>query len=467
MSFRKDAEELKKTPEFIKVAYDASGRPIGVKPANGNDIPEKVETPSTRIVAQTVHYDTKLIGQWLGVINQNMHVLREQINILENPNEKILSIVEEAIAKNMIFVSTQIDLVNKELQNYKILSNSVMEQLNLVNENFSLLRKEISDNQHVSRAIIAEIEFVKNEVRNPKVPEEIINMLNSMNENFEILRSRVMEISRETIQMNSQLSKKLVEVATKEDLSNIDAKFNDVATKDDVSNVYLKFNDVATKENISSIDAKFNYVATKNDLLNIYEQFSDLPTREDLDMVISGFISKQELRDVKTELEELINKNAINKDELISDLIKKMKLLKKTKKRKAKKLVKRKIKKIRKKKTKTILKSTIRKFLAKKFGLNEDERVLVVTDHKMEKIGNKVYETCRKISENTVFLVMEKSDRPGQEPEDSVAEAMKNTDRIIGITFYTLKKTDALRNAVEVGVKACVLSKNLKFTLVK
>jgi len=402
MNFRKDEEELKKSSDFIKVAYDKYGNPIGVRPVNGDEIPEEKPEKSSRIVSQALHYDTKLIGQWLGVINQNMHILKDQINLLENPNGKIMPLVEEAISKNIIFVNKQIDLMNKELQNYKVLSNSVLEQLNLINENFSLLRKEIGDNGHISMELIAEMGIVKNEVRNIQIPTEIIGMLNSLNENFEILRSRAMEMSRETVQMNDQLNRKLDGIATE----------------------------------------------------------------EDLDMVISGFISKQEFHETKNELEELIKKTAINKDELISELVAKLKV-RKAKRRKMKKIVKKKIRKIRKKRTITVKKSAIRRFLLRKFDLNENERVLVITDHKMEKIGNKVYETCRKINENTVFVVMERMKKPREEPEDSVAEAMKNTDAIIGITWYTLKKTVALRNAVELGARACLISKNLKFSVAK
>ena len=424
MNFRKDIEELKNSPEFIKVAYDKFGNPIGVRPANGSEVAdEKLEKPSTKVNVQTLHYDTKMIGQWLGVINQNMHTLREQIVLLENPTDKFMPILQDSISKNMDFTNKQIDLMSRELQNYRILSNSIMEQLNLVNENFSLLRKEISDNSYISRQIIAEMDMIKNEVRNSNSPSsEIINMLNSMNENFEILRSRVMEINRETAEMNNQLIRKLSNVASKEDVSNINDKFSEMATK------------------------------------------------EDLDMVISGFISKQEFHEVNNELKEMIMKGKIDKEELVSELMKKMKSLMKKPKRKirAKKIVKKKIvRKIRKKRTKTILKSTIRKFLLRKFNLTENERVLVVTDKKMEKIGNKIYETCRKINENTVFLVMEDMKRAGQEPEDSVSEAMKNTDAVIGITFYTLKKTDALRNAVEMGARACLMSKSMKFSVVK
>ena len=465
MNFRKDIEELKNSPEFIKVAYDKYGNPIGVRPANGHDITEeKSEKPSTKMNVQTLHYDTKMIGQWLGVINQNMHTLREQIALLENPTDKFTIILQDAISKNMDFTSKQIDLMSRELQNYKILSNSIMDQLNLVNENFSLLRKEISDNSYISRQIIAEMDMIKNEVRNSNSPSsEIINMLNSMNENFEILRSRVMEISRETAEMNNQLIRKLSDVVSTEDISSIYDKFSEMATKRDISELSAKVSNMDTSED-------FSEMATKKDISDLVTKFSDLSTKEDLDMVISGFISKQEFHEVNNELKEMIMKGKIDKDELVSELMNKIKLLLKKPKRKirAKKIVKKKIvRKIRKKRTKTILKSTIRKFLLRKFNLTENERVLVVTDKKMEKIGNKIYETCRKINESTVFLVMENMKKSGQEPEDSVSEAMKNTDAIIGVTFYTLKKTDALRNAVELGARACLISKSMKFSVAK
>jgi len=423
MNFRKNAEELKNTPEFIKVAYDKYGNPIGVRPVNGDEIPAKeIEKPFAKMSVQTLHYDTKIIGQWLGVINQNLQTLREEIDLLESPTAKLIPILEDAISKNMEITNKQIDLVNKELQNYKILNNSILEQLNLVNENFSLLRKEISDNNYISRQLIAEFDTVKNEVRNSSTPSiEIINMLSSLNENFEILRSRVMEINRETIGMNDKINEKLDNAATKDDVSHLNAKFFDLATK------------------------------------------------EDLDMVISGFISKQEFHEARSELVDLINRTAMNKDELVSELMEKLKTIKRSKRKsRTQKIVKKKMaKKIRKKKIKMISKVIIKKMLLRKFGLTGTERVLVVTDKKMERIGNKVYEACRSINENTVFMVMANMKKTDEEPEDSVSEAMKNTDAIIGVTYHTLKKTGALRNAIELGARAFLMSKSLKFTLVK
>lgn len=454
MSFRKDAEELNGSPEFIKVAYDKYGNPIGVRPVDGREVPDGDNGKSVPTVsAQTLHYDTKMIGQWLGVINQNMHTIREDIKLLENPNSKLMPILQETIAKNMEFTNRQIDLMNKELQNYKVLSNSIVEQLNLVNENFSLLRKEISDSNLVSRQIIAEVDLIKGEIRSSKNPStEMINMLNAMNENFEILRSRVMEMSRETAEMNNKLNQKLSSVPSKQDFVDMTEKLSSVPTKQDFVAIEGKMSELPTKEDVSYLSLKL----------------SDMASKEDLDMVISGFISKQEFYTATTELQDLINKNAIDKDELISELVEKIKSARRVKRRIRKKVAKKKIvRKIRKKRTRTMAKSTIRKFLLRKFGLNENERVLVVTDKKMEKIGNKVYETCRKINESTVFVVMENMKKSGAEPEDSVSEAMKNTDAIIGVTYYTLKKTNSLKQAVQLGARAFVMSKNLKFSLVK
>src|SRR5271157_2942814 len=110
MSFRKEAEESNASSEFIKVAYDKYGNPIGVRRVNGPDVSdEKNEKYVPTVAAQTSHYDTKMIGQWLGVINQNMHTIREDIRLLENPNSKLMPILQETIAKNMEFTNRQID----------------------------------------------------------------------------------------------------------------------------------------------------------------------------------------------------------------------------------------------------------------------------------------------------------------------------------------------------------------------
>src|SRR4030042_450852 len=71
------------------------------------------------------------------------------------------------------------------------------------------------------------------------------------------------------------------------------------------------------------------------------------------------------------------------------------------------------------------------------------EKVSIVTDRKLLKIGQALYDACREINFDTVLIVMEPTGRDGAEPPAVVANAMKASSIVIAPTFYSLTHTKA------------------------
>jgi len=95
------------------------------------------------------------------------------------------------------------------------------------------------------------------------------------------------------------------------------------------------------------------------------------------------------------------------------------------------------------------------------------EKVLVVTDRKMLKIGKVLYDASRKINLETTLMVMEPTTRDGEEPPKAVAEAMKCLDVVILATYHSLSHTKARRQACEAGARIASMPRITEFSLTK
>jgi len=95
------------------------------------------------------------------------------------------------------------------------------------------------------------------------------------------------------------------------------------------------------------------------------------------------------------------------------------------------------------------------------------ERVLIVTDTKMLKFGKMIYDSSRKINLETTLMVMEPRSRPGEEPPDSVAQAMKFSDVVIAPTFHSITHTKAVGDAIKSGARVATMPGVDKFSFEK
>ena len=92
------------------------------------------------------------------------------------------------------------------------------------------------------------------------------------------------------------------------------------------------------------------------------------------------------------------------------------------------------------------------------------EKVLIVTDKKLLKIGQALYEKCSEINFDTVFMVMEPTGRDSVEPPAMVAEAMKASDLVLAPTFYSITHTKARIEAGKAGAKVVTMPNISEFS---
>jgi len=85
--------------------------------------------------------------------------------------------------------------------------------------------------------------------------------------------------------------------------------------------------------------------------------------------------------------------------------------------------------------------------------IKPDEIVLIVTDTKMLKIAETLACSAASIGAKTTTMIMEPTERHGDEPPKPVAEAMKAADVVLAPTYMSLSHTDARRNATSQGAR--------------
>lgn len=90
-------------------------------------------------------------------------------------------------------------------------------------------------------------------------------------------------------------------------------------------------------------------------------------------------------------------------------------------------------------------------------GMQEGEKVLVVTDEPCRSIGRALFEVVRDLG-NQVFMVEITPRRvPGEEPPPEIADLMKKADLVFCPTSMSMTHTDAKRSAQALGVRVCTL----------
>ena len=95
------------------------------------------------------------------------------------------------------------------------------------------------------------------------------------------------------------------------------------------------------------------------------------------------------------------------------------------------------------------------------------EKVSIVTDKTLLKIGQALYTACREINFDTVLIVMEPTGRDGAEPPAVVAQAMKASDIVIAPTLYSLTHTKARIEAGKAGAKVVTMADVSEFSFSK
>src|SRR3990170_3218984 len=95
------------------------------------------------------------------------------------------------------------------------------------------------------------------------------------------------------------------------------------------------------------------------------------------------------------------------------------------------------------------------------------EKVLVLTDRKMLGIGKTLYEASKKVAPKTSLVVTKLTGRDGKEPPKDIAKAMKASDAVIAVTYYSLTHTRASWNAYGKGARIASMPRVAKFSFTK
>ena len=84
-------------------------------------------------------------------------------------------------------------------------------------------------------------------------------------------------------------------------------------------------------------------------------------------------------------------------------------------------------------------------------GIKDHETVLIVTDEHRYKIGRALFDVCRDLAADVIFMEMTPRRVNGAEPPAAISEAMKTVDVSICPTSTSLTHTDARRAACAAG----------------
>ncbi len=90
-------------------------------------------------------------------------------------------------------------------------------------------------------------------------------------------------------------------------------------------------------------------------------------------------------------------------------------------------------------------------------NLQKDETLLVLTDDKVQSIGNALFEVGKSLAKESTLTVIQEREINGQEPPDEIAELMGKYDAVICPTKKSLTHTDARRNACEAGARVATM----------
>jgi 2,5-dihydroxypyridine 5,6-dioxygenase len=91
-------------------------------------------------------------------------------------------------------------------------------------------------------------------------------------------------------------------------------------------------------------------------------------------------------------------------------------------------------------------------------GVKQGEHVLIITEPRMDKIAKSISSAVYAIGAEPTIAVMIPRSNDGQEPPNSIAAAMKNSDVFICAVYKSITHTKAVKNAVDAGSRGIMLT---------
>ncbi|GGP16795.1 aminopeptidase [Oceanobacillus neutriphilus] len=95
--------------------------------------------------------------------------------------------------------------------------------------------------------------------------------------------------------------------------------------------------------------------------------------------------------------------------------------------------------------------------LANNLFMKQDEQILIITDTELKEIANIFYQAGLKRKNETVLMEMTPRLKSGEEPPQTISEAMKAAEVVLCITKHSLTHTSARKNASSAGARIATM----------
>ena len=103
------------------------------------------------------------------------------------------------------------------------------------------------------------------------------------------------------------------------------------------------------------------------------------------------------------------------------------------------------------------LKDSGKNVLASCLAVKPGEEVLIITDDTRVAIGQALYEGAKELGCEAMLMIMAERELSGQEPPQTVAEAMKKADVVVAPTAKSLTHTNARIQAAAAGTRVATM----------
>jgi len=435
---RDNPEGFSKSPEFIKVLYDESGKPIGVKPADVK-AEERMDGDSKTIVQKVPIFsnDLRIIGNWLSAVNANVNSLRASIG----------QRTDGEVDKKLDLIDGRISILAKEIGNTILMDNRLSEEMILLREKMERLKIPDIDLLRVQIDSMSEA--------NERKMKDVEANLSSLQSAYEQMRPQISAIYQNLSEMHSSLE------------SDILSAERQLSTKTDQTNekIFSLENRITESQTMyQSLLQRMSEI--QNDIERIQEdgkRFDNLMTKEEFEKInqenknkFNSLISREDLEKMKSDFEMSLILNRLDYEVMLKGL--KRKTVRKIKRRIRKRKIVKKAKKF------SFRANRIEKLLKAKYKMKPDEKVLIVSEKRLAKYGRAVYNVARKIDKNSVFMTVENRKNQKEEFGSTVEKAMKNSHLVLVSSRYSLKRTNVYKIIRKARVRIAFFNKRLQFS---
>ena len=86
-------------------------------------------------------------------------------------------------------------------------------------------------------------------------------------------------------------------------------------------------------------------------------------------------------------------------------------------------------------------------------NLKKDEKLCIISDKSTRNLGNLFFENVKERKIDVEHIVMDELKMHGEEPTNNIAESMKRSNLIIGLTSFSIAHSKARINAELMGIR--------------